>query len=150
MCMGYFPRWYFDSKLNKCKTFIFGGCQGNGNNFESIEECERTCLHASKSLSNQVEGTLLMIVLVCCLRQVPYFDVFLFLPCLLYISSSPHPHPCSLSLFCGQGFFTNICFHVHDFFQMTKDYSLPMTTEKRQKDHQPCIQVTLNLMVLIL
>jgi len=45
--MGYFPKWYFDSKLNKCKEFIFGGCQGNRNNFESIEECERTCLHAN-------------------------------------------------------------------------------------------------------
>lgn len=47
MCMGYFPRWYFDNKLNKCKKFIFGGCNGNGNNFESIRECERTCLHAN-------------------------------------------------------------------------------------------------------
>lgn len=45
--MAYFPRWYFNSKLNKCITFIYGGCQGNGNNFMSKEECEKTCLHAN-------------------------------------------------------------------------------------------------------
>ena len=38
---------------------------------------------------------------------------------------------------------TNICFLVHDFFQMTKNYSLPMTREKSKKDPQPHIQVTL-------
>ena len=61
MCMGYFPKWYFDSKVNKCKKFIYGGCQGNGNNFESIRECERTCFHASESFSDQVQSTLPMI-----------------------------------------------------------------------------------------
>ena len=108
VCMGYFPRWYFDSKLNKCKKFIFGGCRGNGNKFESIKECETTCLHASKSFSNQVQSTLLMIVLVCCLKQVPYFDVFSTLP-LVYPPPPPpppthtHTHPRSLSLFHRQG-----------------------------------------------
>ena len=35
------------------------------------------------------------------------------------------------------------CFLVHDFLQMMKNYSLPMTREKSKKDPQPLIQVTL-------
>lgn len=42
-CSGRFPRWFFNSKSNQCEEFTFGGCQGNGNNFFTIEECRRTC-----------------------------------------------------------------------------------------------------------
>ena len=57
--MGYFPRWYFNSTLNKCKKFTYGGCQKNGNNFVTMKECEERCLHASESFSNLVQSTLL-------------------------------------------------------------------------------------------
>jgi hypothetical protein len=33
----------FDSKKKSCQKFIYGGCQGNENNFKSLEECERKC-----------------------------------------------------------------------------------------------------------
>lgn len=39
--MGYIISWYHDS--GECKKFIFGGCGGNANRFESIEECEKFC-----------------------------------------------------------------------------------------------------------
>uniref|UniRef100_R4G2G5 KP-Fur-17 n=1 Tax=Furina ornata TaxID=529697 RepID=R4G2G5_9SAUR len=26
-----------------CLPFIYGGCQGNANNFKTIDECQRTC-----------------------------------------------------------------------------------------------------------
>jgi hypothetical protein len=42
-CKGSFPRYYFDIKSGECKKFIYGGCQGNGNNFVSKSECEKTC-----------------------------------------------------------------------------------------------------------
>ncbi|XP_064464797.1 papilin-like isoform X6 [Ornithodoros turicata] len=42
-CKGYFPRYYFDSAEGICKQFIYGGCQGNENNFETIEQCKQTC-----------------------------------------------------------------------------------------------------------
>nr|AFM89998.1 alpha-1-microglobulin [Callorhinchus milii] len=35
--------WAFDSVLGKCKPFIYGGCQGNGNKFYSLKECEEYC-----------------------------------------------------------------------------------------------------------
>ena len=42
-CMAYFPRFYFDRHDGKCKQFIYGGCEGNHNNFEKIEDCQNTC-----------------------------------------------------------------------------------------------------------
>ncbi|XP_064481072.1 kunitz-type serine protease inhibitor bitisilin-2-like [Ornithodoros turicata] len=42
-CMGYFPRYYYDSATSTCKIFIYGGCQGNGNNFERLDDCKRAC-----------------------------------------------------------------------------------------------------------
>lgn len=41
--MAYFERYYFDTESNQCKKFIYGGCGGNGNNFNSEEECENKC-----------------------------------------------------------------------------------------------------------
>jgi len=42
-CKAYFPRFYYDTKKKSCQKFIYGGCQGNDNNFKSLEECERKC-----------------------------------------------------------------------------------------------------------
>ena len=42
-CIGRFQKWYFDKNGGKCKSFTFGGCEGNGNRFSSQEECESVC-----------------------------------------------------------------------------------------------------------
>ncbi|CAG0893068.1 unnamed protein product [Cyprideis torosa] len=39
VCRGYFTRYHFDPKDETCKSFVYGGCGGNGNNFETKEEC---------------------------------------------------------------------------------------------------------------
>ena len=31
----YFYRWYFDTKQAKCLKFVYSGCLGNANNFET-------------------------------------------------------------------------------------------------------------------
>ncbi len=41
-CDGFFPRYYYNES-GKCEIFVYGGCGGNGNNFDSLSECLRTC-----------------------------------------------------------------------------------------------------------
>ncbi|XP_075721692.1 BPTI/Kunitz domain-containing protein-like [Rhipicephalus microplus] len=42
-CKASFKAWHYDSKERKCKPFIYGGCGGNGNNFETKGKCESRC-----------------------------------------------------------------------------------------------------------
>lgn len=42
-CDQYELRFYYNNRLGECKYFFFGGCEGNANNFERVEECERIC-----------------------------------------------------------------------------------------------------------
>merc|ERR1712098_300604 len=36
---AFFPSWGFNSMTGACESFIFGGCGGNANIFETEEEC---------------------------------------------------------------------------------------------------------------
>ncbi|ESP03042.1 hypothetical protein LOTGIDRAFT_110579, partial [Lottia gigantea] len=42
-CRAAKPRWYFDQGKQTCVEYIYGGCRGNSNNFETKAECMRTC-----------------------------------------------------------------------------------------------------------
>ncbi|XP_017321747.1 amyloid-like protein 2 isoform X2 [Ictalurus punctatus] len=42
-CRASMPRWRFDIHHRKCVHFIYGGCAGNRNNFESEEYCMAVC-----------------------------------------------------------------------------------------------------------
>ena len=44
-CKAYIPSWRYDSVTRQCKQFVYGGCQGNENNFSSKQACENTCPH---------------------------------------------------------------------------------------------------------
>ena len=43
MCRAAFPRWYYDPVSGECRQFIWGGCGGNKNNFETKMECKVVC-----------------------------------------------------------------------------------------------------------
>ncbi|XP_056139703.1 LOW QUALITY PROTEIN: amyloid-like protein 2 [Lampris incognitus] len=42
-CRASMPRWHFDMSQKKCVRFIYGGCGGNRNNFDSEEYCMAVC-----------------------------------------------------------------------------------------------------------
>lgn len=41
-CEAAIPRWYFDATRKDCFEFIYGGCQGNQNNFNLHDACIQT------------------------------------------------------------------------------------------------------------
>ncbi len=43
LCQYNLTRYFYDASTSSCKPFLYSGCFGNGNNFETIEECERKC-----------------------------------------------------------------------------------------------------------
>ncbi|XP_067625355.1 carboxypeptidase inhibitor SmCI-like [Eurosta solidaginis] len=43
-CFALFYRYAYNVESRQCEEFIYGGCNGNRNNFESKEECEKKCL----------------------------------------------------------------------------------------------------------
>ncbi|XP_026818119.1 papilin isoform X3 [Rhopalosiphum maidis] len=43
-CEGYYPTWYYDQERKQCAQFVYGGCLGNNNKFQSREECEHLCV----------------------------------------------------------------------------------------------------------
>nr|E7FL13.1 RecName: Full=Kunitz serine protease inhibitor Pr-mulgin 3; Flags: Precursor [Pseudechis rossignolii]BAJ76676.1 Pr-mulgin 3 [Pseudechis rossignolii] len=42
-CKGNFQAFYYHPVHRTCLEFIYGGCEGNDNNFKTIDECKRTC-----------------------------------------------------------------------------------------------------------
>ncbi|BHF79609.1 serine-type endopeptidase inhibitor activity [Sparganum proliferum] len=43
MCMAYFPMFAYNSETGRCEEFVYGGCGGNENRFETLEDCQYTC-----------------------------------------------------------------------------------------------------------
>nr|XP_056700923.1 LOW QUALITY PROTEIN: kunitz/BPTI-like toxin [Euleptes europaea] len=42
-CKAFTPRFFYNSHTQNCERFFYGGCQGNVNNFETLEKCQHTC-----------------------------------------------------------------------------------------------------------
>lgn len=53
-CRAMLPRWYFDRQEGRCAQFIYGGCGGNRNNFDSEEYCLSVCSSVRKSCRQQL------------------------------------------------------------------------------------------------
>ena len=43
-CDGVIERYAFDPATIRCVPFSYGGCEGNDNNFETLDACETACL----------------------------------------------------------------------------------------------------------
>ncbi|KAH8283508.1 hypothetical protein KR018_004361 [Drosophila ironensis] len=52
-CFALFYRFGYNVDNNACEEFIYGGCAGNTNNFETLEQCQSACL-GKGTLSTEV------------------------------------------------------------------------------------------------
>ena len=43
-CEAYIPSWFYNKDSKRCEEFIYGGCFGNQNRFETKEACEERCV----------------------------------------------------------------------------------------------------------
>ncbi|NXO09466.1 TFPI1 inhibitor, partial [Oriolus oriolus] len=43
-CKAIHIRYFFNIKSRKCEVFEYGGCHGNANNFQTLEECQKKCV----------------------------------------------------------------------------------------------------------
>jgi hypothetical protein len=46
-CDAAFQRWAFNPQTGRCERFLYGGCGGNANNFETAEACAAACVPGS-------------------------------------------------------------------------------------------------------
>jgi len=53
ICRAYFERWAFHPDQGRCEMFVYGGCNGNDNRFNSEEECMQKCGGRETDLSLQ-------------------------------------------------------------------------------------------------
>lgn len=56
-CEAAIRRFWYNKKTNKCEQFIYGGCQGNKNNFETKRACQNRCQRKSCKWQDLVIST---------------------------------------------------------------------------------------------
>ncbi|KAL0270939.1 UNVERIFIED_CONTAM: hypothetical protein PYX00_008205 [Menopon gallinae] len=49
-CQSFVHKWYFDYRSQTCDTFVYGGCEGNDNRYDSEFECKHYCLGEAYTL----------------------------------------------------------------------------------------------------
>lgn len=42
-CQAAIPRYFYSSSKGACEKLTYGGCDGNKNNFETLEGCDQQC-----------------------------------------------------------------------------------------------------------
>ena len=49
-CQSFSTRYYYDQNKKECQPFQYGGCNGNANNYDTLEKCQSTC--AKETIGN--------------------------------------------------------------------------------------------------
>ena len=79
ICPGNVPRFYFDKTYGRCQLFSYGGCGGNSNNFETIDECVAHCGGPREDvfLVSNLQGEYFLRENTQCISQCGIFKIFL-------------------------------------------------------------------------
>ena len=57
-CLGRWTRYFYNESADDCSVFLFGGCDGNENNFHSILACRVICQKpAEDPISRLIQST---------------------------------------------------------------------------------------------
>jgi len=46
-CRAAIQMYHYNAESGQCEEFYYGGCAGNANRYETIEQCQQTCSGAS-------------------------------------------------------------------------------------------------------
>ncbi|XP_077346914.1 BPTI/Kunitz domain-containing protein-like [Lithobates pipiens] len=55
-CKGHVERYYYEKNTGTCKSFIYGNCRGNENNFATLDKCELMCKPAVRCSATPTAG----------------------------------------------------------------------------------------------
>ncbi|XP_068920623.1 tissue factor pathway inhibitor isoform X4 [Petaurus breviceps papuanus] len=60
-CKAMLKRFFYNIYTQHCEEFVYGGCEGNENRFESLEDCQKQCVaeypwKTTKTKFNQVDA----------------------------------------------------------------------------------------------
>lgn len=47
-CRAAYPKIFYNSNTGKCEPFVYGGCGGNANRFDTVAQCQQTCSTSAK------------------------------------------------------------------------------------------------------
>jgi len=50
-CRAARPSWSYDRVTRECQPFLYGGCRGNANRFETLGECQTACVNGTSGIS---------------------------------------------------------------------------------------------------
>uniref|UniRef100_A0A914UXL1 BPTI/Kunitz inhibitor domain-containing protein n=1 Tax=Plectus sambesii TaxID=2011161 RepID=A0A914UXL1_9BILA len=56
-CGGTFPRYWYNAATKTCERFVYTGCKGNRNQFESEEQCKTACMEGFEHEDDEEVGT---------------------------------------------------------------------------------------------
>ncbi|OWK03558.1 hypothetical protein Celaphus_00008022, partial [Cervus elaphus hippelaphus] len=56
-CKDQMTRYFYNVKTGYCEPFVYGGCEGNKNNFQTLSDCIVTCCPVTVSLGHVKNGS---------------------------------------------------------------------------------------------
>lgn len=70
-CDAYFKRWFHNPATNQCEQFVWGGCGGNTNNYETLADCQASCGGGNPTACNQASDCAIGTTTCCALCDGP-------------------------------------------------------------------------------